>query len=248
VLSATSISKTFKPSWHPFRQGPSWPVQALREVSIELPAASITALAGPNGAGKTTLMRCLAGILVSDAGTVTLNGQLLEPHRADLRAQIGVVLADERSFHLRLTAKQNLLFFARLFQCAANEREQRVRDALELAHLADRAHTPYRELSTGMKRRLSFARSTLGKPRVLLLDEASSGLDPDARVLFLRALTEWVARESVAVLYAGHDLTELEQIADRVAVLRDGRLLTVSRWDEASEALQTAFPAAMAAT
>lgn len=221
------------------------PRTAIRDLSIALAPGTVTALVGRNGAGKTTLMRCLAGMLLPDAGTVYVGDQRLDPERADLRARVGVVVADDRSFHQRLTCAQNLGFFARLHRLSPDDRNERVATALELAQLSDRTNTPYRELSTGMKRRLGFARALLGDPDALLMDEASSGLDPDAREHFHRALMQWVERRGCAVMLATHDLDEAERLSSAVAVLDNGTLRAIAPYAQALDAVRAVFPDAV---
>lgn len=246
-LRAVGLTKAFRaqPSFWPSKRAESAESRlALDDVHLALRRGQITALVGPNGAGKTTLMRCLAGILIPDAGTVLVDDQPLLPNRADLRARIGFVVADDRSFHQRLSASQNLQFFARLHRLPPDVRNERVARALELAQLADRASSPYRALSTGMKRRLGFARALLGDPDVLLMDEASSGLDPEARTHFHDALQAWTQNRRCAVLLATHDLAEVDRLASQVVVLSGGVVQAVGAWAEVQDATQRVFPAA----
>ena len=244
LMRAVGLTKAFRAhrSFWPTRPRQDAPQPALQNVDLVLPQGHITALVGPNGAGKTTLMRCLAGILIPDAGHVELDGAPLQPHRADLRARIGFVVADDRSFHQRLSAAQNLQFFARLHRLDPKLRASRVERALTLAQLADRADSPYRTLSTGMNRRLGFARALLGDPDVLLMDEASSGLDPEAREHFHEALQAWIRERRCAVLLATHDLAEVERLATDVIVLERGVVQAVGRWDAVQHAAQRVFP------
>lgn len=241
TLRAEGLTKVFR-AQRSFLHRRDSPRTALRDIHLTLAPGTITALVGRNGAGKTTLMRCLAGMLLPDAGHVFVHRERLDPERADLRARVGVVVADDRSFHQRLTCAQNLRFFARLHRLSPQTREHRVERSLALAQLSDRATTPYRELSTGMKRRLGFARALLGDPDALLMDEASSGLDPDAREHFHRALLSWVDERGCAVLLATHDLDEAQRLCSQVAVLEAGALRIVAPYDEALDDVRAVFP------
>ena len=150
----------------------------VEELHLELPAGRRVALRGPNGSGKTTVLRCIAGTLAPTAGTVRVKG--LKAGTVAARACVGASFAQERSFYLRLTGRDNLLFYARLR--AANSRAARVdvdalTDELEIGHFVRQRVNSY---STGMVQQLGFARALLGRPDLLLLDEPTRSLDDAA--------------------------------------------------------------------
>jgi len=155
-------------------------VTALRGVNLSLEPGRIYGLVGPNGAGKTTLLKILAGVVWPTSGEALVDG--LDSSRGDrsLRERVGLVVADERSFFWRLTARENLRFFAVLQRIPAQSLEARVDECLARFGLEAAGDRPFRALATGMRQRLAIARGMLLDPPVLLLDEATRSLDPAA--------------------------------------------------------------------
>jgi ABC-2 type transport system ATP-binding protein len=201
-------------------------VTALRGIDLRLEPGHIYGLVGPNGAGKTSLLKVLAGLVLPTEGSVRLDGVDALARPALIRERVGLVVADERSFYWRLGLRQNLEFFASLQHLRGRERDRRVRECLEMVGLGDQAERSFRELSTGMRQRLSIARGLLVAPPVLLLDEPTRSLDPVAargvREL-LRQLLESDPRR-IAV-FSSHQLSEVAELCSRVLVIRGGRLV-----------------------
>ncbi|WP_339155467.1 ABC transporter ATP-binding protein [Actinomadura luteofluorescens] len=197
------------------------PVEALRGLDITVPYGQVTALVGANGAGKTTLLLILATLLAPDAGTVRIAGHdaLARPVRA--REALGW-MPDTFGVYDQLTVDEYLAFFADAYGLSKQERPRRIRALLSLVHLEDRLGQPVHALSRGQKQRLGMARALVHRPRVLLLDEPASGLDPRSRIE-LRDLLRSLAADGVAVLVSSHILSELEEIADRVVLVDHGR-------------------------
>ncbi|GAA4304838.1 ABC transporter ATP-binding protein [Actinomadura luteofluorescens] len=197
------------------------PVEALRGLDITVPYGQVTALVGANGAGKTTLLLILATLLAPDAGTVRIAGHdaLAQPVRA--REALGW-MPDTFGVYDQLTVDEYLAFFADAYGLSKQERPRRIRALLSLVHLEDRLGQPVHALSRGQKQRLGMARALVHRPRVLLLDEPASGLDPRSRIE-LRDLLRSLAADGVAVLVSSHILSELEEIADRVVLVDHGR-------------------------
>src|SRR6266850_2839493 len=146
------------------------PVEALRDVSFNIRAGEIFGLIGPNGAGKTTLTKIIATLIQPTEGSATVNGHDTVRDDERVRRNVGLAGAEERSFYWRLTAEQNLLFFARLHGLSARSARDRISELLALLDLQDLARRRFAELSTGNKQRLSVARALLANPPVLLLD------------------------------------------------------------------------------
>jgi ABC-2 type transport system ATP-binding protein len=199
-------------------------VVALRDVSLSIAPAEIHALVGPNGAGKTTLFRLLTGLVTADRGMVRVCGR--DPGRAGRRVhrQLGVVHSGGRSFYLRISGLENLVFFARLHGLRKRAAVARARDLLEAVDLsaaADRAVSTY---STGMQRRLAVARALLAEPRLLLVDEATHDLDPQ-NATRVRELIRDAARAGAGVLWTTQRLEEIRGFADRVTVLDVGSVV-----------------------
>jgi ABC-2 type transport system ATP-binding protein len=197
------------------------PVQALRGLDLTVPYGQVTALVGPNGAGKTTLLLILATLLTPDFGQVRVAG--LDPVHdpSGVRSRMGW-MPDVFGVYDQLTVREYLAFFAEAYRLDRPTTNQRIGDALDRTHLGEYANRPVHVLSRGQKQRLALGRALLHEPRVLLLDEPASGLDPRSRVE-LRDLLRGLAAHGVAVLVSSHILSELEEIADRVVFVTAGR-------------------------
>jgi ABC-2 type transport system ATP-binding protein len=197
------------------------PVQALRGLDLTVPYGQVTALVGPNGAGKTTLLLILATLLRPDFGEVRVAG--LDPVHdpQGVRARMGW-MPDVFGVYEQLTVREYLAFFTEAYRLDRATANQRISDALGRSHLGEYANRPVHVLSRGQKQRLALGRALLHEPRVLLLDEPASGLDPRSRVE-LRDLLRALAAHGVAILVSSHILTELEEIADRVVFVTGGR-------------------------
>ncbi|MFB6137323.1 MAG: ABC transporter ATP-binding protein [Halobacteriaceae archaeon] len=197
-------------------------VDALDGVSLAADAGEVLALVGPNGAGKTTLVRCLTGTLAPDAGEVTLLGE--SPREAD-RERVGLL---PQSFAPagRLTARELVAYYAGLYETARDPGA--VLREVGIAEAA--ADTWYENLSGGQKRRACVAATVVNDPDVLFLDEPTTGIDPEGRRAVWAVLETLVGAGTTLVLTT-HDMTEAARLADRVAVLADGRLVAVDAPD-----------------
>jgi ABC-2 type transport system ATP-binding protein len=206
---------------------------ALVNVSFQIGAGEIAALIGANGSGKSTLLRVLATLLVPTRGRVSVAGYDVERQRSQVRACLGFHSATDGGFYERLTALQNLKFFAAMNNLSGKEAANRMDELTELMGLASFLGSQVRTLSTGQVHRLGLARAILHRPSVLLLDEPTRSLDPIAAAEFRRFLkSELVDCCGTTVLFASHTLAEVEQLADRVALLDHGRLMVCDspRW------------------
>jgi ABC-2 type transport system ATP-binding protein len=211
VIAATGLTRRFGPR------------TVVDKVTFDVARSEIVALLGPNGAGKTTTMRMLAGLIGASAGSVTIDGlRLTRDTGTALRRRIGF-LTETPGLWDRLTVRENLRVYARLFEIADADRA--TDRALETFELADRASTRAAELSKGMRQKVALARALLHDPEVLLLDEPTSGLDPEITRSVRRLLDERRAA-GCAILLSTHNLSEAERLADRVAVLQQ-RLLAI---------------------
>lgn len=198
---------------------------AVTDANVELRAGSITGLVGPNGAGKTTLLLMLAGLLAPDSGSLVLDG--VEVESTQLRPVIGW-MPDVFGTWDSLTATEILSTFGRLHGQSKREAHLRSAELLELVHLAEFADRPAHELSRGQKQRLGFARALVNRPRILLLDEPASGMDPRSR-RELRDQLRVVADEGCAVLISSHILPELSEMVDDVVIMTAGRTQDADR-------------------
>jgi len=201
-------------------------IEVLTGLDLTVKPGGVTGLLGPNGAGKTTLLRILAASVLPDCGRVFILGADARRQPARVHRRVGVVLGDERSFFWRLSAEQNLRFFAALCDLPAKRARARIAELAELLDLGGELSKPFRNLSTGWRHRLALARALLHDPPVLLMDEPTQGLDPGAAERARRLITErLVGRLGKTVLLATHDLIEAQQVCDRLALLVEGRIL-----------------------
>jgi ABC-2 type transport system ATP-binding protein len=197
-------------------------LRALDHVSFALAAETITALVGPNGAGKTTLLRCIAGLDAPFAGTVSVAGvDVLREPRASHR-MMGF-LPDSYGLFDELTVRQCLLHRAATLGLAGPAQGAAAEGAAERLAIADRMGQKAGTLSRGLRQRLAIAETIVHRPRVLLLDEPASGLDPEARVGLAETLRRLRA-EGMTVIVSSHILSELEDYSTHMLILRDGRL------------------------
>jgi ABC-2 type transport system ATP-binding protein len=196
---------------------------ALDGVSLSVAPGEIHALLGPNGAGKTTLVRILSGLIGPTSGTVSVAGVDAAANPRELRRLIGIVPSGDRSFYLRISGAENLLFFGRMHGLRRREAAERAREMLDHVGLADAARKPVGEYSHGMQKRLSVARALLTDPRVLLVDEATHDLDPEGSRRVQSLVTD-IAERGTAVLWATQRLDEIRGLAGSVTLLHHGRI------------------------
>ncbi len=200
---------------------------AVDRVDLTIQTGELFGLLGPNGAGKTTLIKMLGTLVQPSSGSAWVNGFPLEQDSA-IKATIGLVTSDERSFYWRLSGAQNLAFFARLYGLPEAEIRSRVQQVLEQVELQEVAGQRFLTYSTGMRQRLSIARALLNRPRLLFLDEPTKGLDPlITRRLQVLVREELVDRQGMTVLLTTHDLHEAGQLCDRIAIMQHGRVLAL---------------------
>ncbi len=212
-------------------------VEALKNVSFSIEEGEIFGLIGRNGAGKTTLTKIIATLVQpdnSDGGAVTVNGFDSVRDEVKVRSLVGLATAEERSFYWRLTATQNMMFFARLYGMNDSAARARIAELFEELDLAGLAKRRFAEMSTGNKQRLAVARALLARPPVLLLDEPTRSLDPLAaakmRELILRLSGS--SEKKVSILLTSHNLTEVEELCRRVAIISNGEIRAAGTPDD----------------
>ena len=207
-------------------------VRALRGVDLHVKTGEIFGLLGPNGAGKTTLVKILSCLILPDHGRALIGGEDVR-HENKVKPRLGLVHSDERSFYWRLSGRENLRFFARLYDVPGKRIDSRIDELLHKVDLAEAAPRRFSDYSAGMKQRLAIARALLHDPPVLLMDEPTRSLDPSAS-LALRALIkdELKGRDGKTILLATHNLREAEVLCDRVAILVQGTVRQVGTIDE----------------
>jgi ABC-2 type transport system ATP-binding protein len=204
-------------------------------LSCDVVQGEFFGLLGPNGAGKTTLMRMLATTVLPDEGTATVHGADVIRDARAVRGMIASVVANERALLWRISASDNLRYFAALLGLRGAARTARINEVLELVEMNDTGHKMVGEFSSGMRQRLLIARALLGTPRVLLLDEPTRSLDPVSARQFRRFMTRLVREQArCTVVLATHSTDEAMELCDRIGVLDRGKLLAVGRPSEFS--------------
>jgi lipooligosaccharide transport system ATP-binding protein len=198
-------------------------ILAVSGLDLEVPTGVCFGLLGPNGAGKSTTMRMLTAQTLADEGEISVLGYRLPGESKQSRLEMGVVPQLD-NLDVELSCRQILMVFARLYRVPRAERAAAVGRALELANLLPRADTIVRELSGGMRRRLLVARGLIHRPRLVLLDEPTVGLDPQVRQE-LWSLIDGLRASGVTVLMSTHYIEEAERLADTVAVMSQGRVI-----------------------
>jgi ABC-2 type transport system ATP-binding protein len=197
---------------------------ALNDISFSVERAQVLVLLGPNGSGKTTALKLISTMLLPDSGSVKVGNFDTLGDAGEVRRQVGISVAAERSFFPRLSARENLNFFAAFDDVPRGERAQRIDDVLRDTGLEDQADTLVMKFSSGMYQRLGIARALVKRPAVLLLDEPTRSLDAATTAHFwttIRAL----ARQQTTVLLATHNFAEAAAVGDRLLLLHRGAVL-----------------------
>lgn len=211
------------------------PVTAVDGVDFSVHRGEVFGLLGPNGSGKTTTILMLLGLTEPTAGTVRVLG--LDPARQPLsvKARVGY-LPDQVGFYDGLTARQNLAYIARLNGLPRAEAGKRIGAGLERMGLAGAADKPVKTFSRGMRQRLAVAELLLKRPQIIIMDEPTLGLDPDAARLFIRIIRE-LRDDGITVLLSSHLLHQVQEVCDRVALFHHGRILAEGSVEELARAV-----------
>jgi len=198
-------------------------VQALAGVDFSVGEGEIFGLLGPNGAGKTTTISIIAGLLNADSGTVRVGGLDNRKDGRRVREMLGVVPQDIALYE-ELSGRENLHFWGGLYGLAGSRLREEADRVLELVGLSDRADDPVRQYSGGMKRRLNLSAGLIHRPKVILLDEPTLGIDPQARLSILDIIKDGVTG-GMTVIYTTHYLEEAEKLCNRIAIIDHGKIL-----------------------
>jgi ABC-2 type transport system ATP-binding protein len=203
-------------------------VTAIDGISLELKAGECFGLLGPNGAGKSTLIRSIVGRVLPDAGKVWVFGAAADSREA--RAALGWV-PQELALYPRLTCRENLGSFGRYHGLRGTTLQQAIAWCLDWAALADRAVEPVNRLSGGMKRRLNMAAGLIHRPRIVLMDEPTVGVDPQSRLRIFEMI-EGLRGEGMSIIYTTHYMEEAERLCERIAIIDHGRVIAQGRKEE----------------
>ena len=211
VISAANLTKTYGDT------------AAVDGISFTVPAGESFGLLGPNGAGKSTTMKMIGGVTRRTSGSLSIMGLDPDTHGPEVRAHLGVV-PQQDNLDEELRVRDNLLVYGRYFGLPMSYLRPKADELLEFAQLTDKAKSKVDALSGGMKRRLTIARSLINEPRILLLDEPTTGLDPQARHILWDRLFR-LKEQGVTLILTTHYMDEAEQLCDRLIVVDKGRIM-----------------------
>lgn len=203
---------------------------ALDYVDLDIGEGEVLGLLGPNGAGKTTLIHALAGLITIDSGSIELFGKTQHRHMLDIKRHIGLVTQEITVFE-DLTAQENLEFFGGIYGLKGETLKRRVAETLAIVGLSGRAGQLPAQFSGGMKRRLNIACALTHRPKLLIMDEPTVGIDPQSRNHILETVRE-LNRQGTTILYTTHYMEEVEAIASRVVIMDQGHVLTEGTVEE----------------
>ena len=203
---------------------------AVDDVTFAAESGRIFGLLGPNGAGKSTTIGCISGLLKPSAGRITVLAHDVVTDSIEARRELGIV-PQELALYEELGARENLAYWGAAYGLGGDALKRRVVEVLEIIGLADRATEPVKRYSGGMKRRLNFGCGIVHRPKVLLLDEPTVGVDPQSRVRLLDLVRQQAAN-GTCVLYTTHYMEEAQDLCDRLAIIDHGKLLVIGTLDE----------------
>ena len=207
------------------------PLAAVDGISLDVRETEMFAFLGPNGAGKTTTIKMLITLLAPTRGTATVCGLDIRKRASEVRHVIGYV-PQLISVDGTLTAYENLMLMARLYSVPGSEREKRVRDVLAFLQLEEQAKALVRTFSGGMIRKLEIGQAMVHHPRVLFLDEPTTGLDPIAKQSVWEHLLELRKQFGTTIFFTTHNMDEASDTADRVAIINEGKIATIGAVSE----------------
>jgi len=210
--------------------------RAVDDISFAVQEGEIFGLLGPNGAGKTTTIRMITGLTTPTTGFISVFGSDASKSSDEVRQMIGYV-PQSISVDADLTAYENLLIFAKLFDINKNERDKRIRFALDYMGLSDRTNDLVKYFSGGMMRRLEVAQALVNQPKMLILDEPSIGLDPSSKMQMWKYLRQLNEDFGTTILITTHDMSEADDLCDRIAIMSSGKIAVIGSPAELKESV-----------
>jgi ABC-2 type transport system ATP-binding protein len=213
-------------------------ITAVNDISFSVQPGEIFAFLGPNGAGKSTTISMLTTMLRPTSGKLSLNNHDVTKEQASARKSFGIVFQDP-ALEEELTAYENMKIHAVLYSIAKSEQEERIKELMELVDLWERKDSLVRTYSGGMRRRLEIARGLLHHPKILFLDEPTLGLDTQTRNLLWDYVQKLSRHEGMTIFFTTHYLDEAEQVADRIAIIDHGKIITTGTVKELTEQTKT---------
>jgi len=216
---------------------------AINDVNLLIKEGELFGIIGANGAGKTTLIKILCCLILPTKGTACVHGYDILQNEEQVKSCIGLVSGEERSFYWRLTGRQNLQFFASLYNISASKAKERIKYLLDLLEIRE-PDRRYQEYSTGIKQRLAIAKSLLNDPKVLFIDEPTKSLDPETAQRVRAFIKNKIARQqNITVFFATHNLEEAEYLADHLALIDKGEIKVFGTMEEVGKNILTCFSA-----
>jgi ABC-2 type transport system ATP-binding protein len=212
--------------WEFWKKEPQATFTAVNGVDLQIKRGEIFGLLGPNGAGKSTTIRMLCTLLEPTSGTATVNGFDVVKQANEVRRSLGTVLAGERSIYWKLSGRENLEYFAALYHIPTAIAKKRVEELIERMEIKDRANELVEKYSTGMRQRIAIAKALLARPPILLLDEPTLGLDPQA-ARNLRELIAQLKEEGHTILLTTHYMEEADLLSDRIGIIDSGKVIAL---------------------
>jgi sodium transport system ATP-binding protein len=199
-------------------------VLALKNVSFNIKAGEIVGLLGENGAGKTTTLRILATILKPTQGTTLIDGYDVQKDGEKVRGSIGALFGGDVALYERLTARENIEFFGQLYDMKKEQLNNKIKHLSEYFQFEGYLDTKASALSRGMKQKIAIARAIVHDPKIMLLDEPTTGLDVIARRLLYDLILKW-SKEGKTILFSSHSISEIERLCQRVIIINKGQLI-----------------------
>jgi ABC-2 type transport system ATP-binding protein len=221
-----SSKKEKKFRWPLSKRDPKKLFTAVDGVSLQIERGEIFGLLGPNGAGKSTTIRMLCTLLEPTSGTAHVNGFDIVKQANEVRRNLGTVLAGERSIYWKLSGRENLEYFAALYHIPPAIAKKRVEELIERMELQERANELVEKYSTGMRQRIAISKALLARPPILLLDEPTLGLDPQA-ARNLRELIVDLQKEGHTILLTTHYMEEADLLSDRIGIIDTGKIIAL---------------------
>jgi len=225
-------TKGFIDLLHPLRRTE---ITAIEDVNLKIKKGELFGVLGPNGAGKTTLIKMLCTLILPTSGTASVNGYDIVDGADDVRASLGLVTGEERSFYWRLSGRQNLEFFASLHGFSSSDAHRKVDELLDIVDMVDKADDRFHNYSTGMKQRMAIARGLLNDPDILFMDEPTKSLDPDAARRLQEFIKRLVKDQKKTVFLSTHHLDEAEHLCDRIVIIDRAKVMTCGSLSEIRE-------------
>ncbi len=198
---------------------------AVDNLSLTINEGEIFGLLGPNGAGKSTTNKMLIGLLKPNAGTITINGLDVQQHGIETRKYLSIV-PQELAIYEHITARQNVHFFGRLSGLKGKKLQDHVTSALQFTELSEHEHTKVSQFSGGMKRRLNIACAIVNKPKIIIMDEPTVGIDPQSRAHILESIRT-LNKQGTTIIYTSHYMSEVESLCQRIGIIDHGRLISL---------------------